>query len=262
VSKTILDRIYEIKPKSIVYLLSGGKDSAAALILTRDIVKQYAVENKARVYILYVYVTGNTHPLNAYCAYSIGKWHEKHYGFKFVAKARNKLFQDYMSKYGLMIGPRRWCYLEFKEKVFREFHKTLPKPVLYIDGMKPSDSRHRREIITEELQYIKAYNREYWAWHPLFSISSNEEVLEIIRQHPEFKCILRLYEKFGDSLNCIVCPYKPRKKLLQYHFAEDLGIIHDYMKLVMRSKYYLSKYKPPDGNILMWNSEVLVNGCD
>lgn len=244
------DKLYEIRPRSIVYLFSAGKDSAAALALTRDVVRDVASELRAKVYILYVYVTGNTHPLNAFCAFTVGKWHEKHYGFEFVAKARDRLFQEYMAKYGLQKGTQRWCYLEFKEKVIREFHRILPRPVLYIDGMRPSDSKHRKKIITNEFQLIDSSRGKYWAWHPLFSISSDDEVFDILREYDEFSYILKLYEKFGDSLNCIVCPYKNKAKLLQYHFAEDLGIIHDYMKQVMRSKYFLTKYRPPDGNIL------------
>ncbi len=246
----VIDKIYEIRPRSIVYLFSGGKDSSAALVLTRDVVKEYVAENNVRVYMLYIAIPGNTHPLNSFCAASIMYWHKEHYGFEPIMLARDKVFQEYMAKYGLQKGPQRWCYLEFKEKVLREFHRRIPKPALYIDGMKPSDSKHRSEIITDEFQLINGANRRFWAWHPLFSIGSDEEVFNILRQYSEFSCVLRLYEKFGDSLNCIVCPYKPRKKLLQYHFAEDLSIIHDYMKLVMRSKYFLKKYQPPDGNIL------------
>lgn len=240
-ASSAIDRIWEIRPRSFVYLFSGGKDSAAALALTRNVVREIVEELKAKVYILYVYVTGNTHPLNAYCASKVMYWHREHYGFEPVLRARNKVFQEYMAKYGLMIGPQRWCYLEFKEKVFREFHRILPRPVLYIDGMKPSDSKHRKEMITEELQYIRAYSREYWSWHPLFSYS-HDDVFSILSKYEEFDCVLRLYEVFGDSLNCIVCPYRSNSKLVKYHLAEDLSIVYDFMKQTMRSLRWLKLY--------------------
>jgi len=56
--------VVELKPRSIVYLFSGGKDSSLALLLTREAVKEYASEANARVYIAYVVIPGNTHPLN------------------------------------------------------------------------------------------------------------------------------------------------------------------------------------------------------
>ena len=66
VGEEVSRKLYEIKPRSIVYLFSGGKDSSLVLALTRDFVKKFCEETKCKVYVVYIYVTGNTHPLNAY----------------------------------------------------------------------------------------------------------------------------------------------------------------------------------------------------
>jgi hypothetical protein len=95
-------------------LFSGGKDSSLALLLTRNYVKRLCEEIGCKVHMLYIYITGNTHPLNAYAAHAVMLWHRKNYGFEAMTKAHNKLFQEYVAKYGLEIGPGRWCYMEFK----------------------------------------------------------------------------------------------------------------------------------------------------
>ena len=102
----VAKKLYMVKPRTILYLFSGGKDSSLALLLTRDAIKRLCEEVKCRVYMLYIYVTGNTHPLNAYVAYSVMLWHKGNYGFEVITKAHNRLFQEYASKYGLQKGPR------------------------------------------------------------------------------------------------------------------------------------------------------------
>jgi len=239
--------LWSIKPRSIVYLFSGGKDSSAALILTRDIVKEYAGETGAEVYMVYIYITGNTHPLNAYCASSVMLWHQKHYGFKPKFLAHDRLFQEYMARYGLEIGADRWCYLVFKLNVFMKFEEMLPRPVVEIDGMKPSDSKWRNELIKAEFQEVARSNGfKFYAWHPLFNMD-RDEVLDLVRKHGEFNCVTHLYEEYGDSLNCVVCPYRNRDKIARYHYAdgEALSVIHGFMTEAMRSKRWLKLYEPP-----------------
>ena len=72
----------QVSPRSIVYLYSGGKDSSLALLLTRDRVKAYTAKTRAKAYIVYVLIPGNTHPLNTYCASTIMVWHKQTYGFE------------------------------------------------------------------------------------------------------------------------------------------------------------------------------------
>ena len=235
---SVAEKLSSIKPRTVLYLFSGGKDSSLALLLTRDCVKRLCEEIKCRVYVLYVYITGNTHLLNAYASYAVMLWHRKNYGFEVVVKARDRLFQEYMAKYGLQTGPGRWCYSEFKEKIFVETQRRLPQPQVLIDGMSPSDSKARSEKIKAELELVERYNGlKFYAWHPLYSLDlSNEEKLKLLEQHEEFKPLVKLYREYGDSLNCIVCPYKSTTKMLQHHAAEDLSAIYYFVKEALTSK--------------------------
>jgi 3'-phosphoadenosine 5'-phosphosulfate sulfotransferase (PAPS reductase)/FAD synthetase len=244
VSEEVSKKFYEIKPRSIVYLFSGGKDSALVLALTRDFVKKFCEEIKCRVYIVYIYVTGNTHPLNAYCAQYIMKWHEINYGFAPVFLANNKLFTDYMCKYGFEILRGRWCYTEFKEKPLREFENSIPKPAIEIDGMSPGDSRWRAEIVLSELQEIKTNtNRHYWSWHPLYSLNlDSKQKLEMLKQYTEFSCVARLYEMYGDSMNCVICPYKSMLKLMKLNAVEPGSIYHNTIDICLMSSRWKNKF--------------------
>jgi len=237
------ERLYELKPRSVMYLFSGGKDSSLALALTRDLVKKFCEEIGCRVYIVYIYVTGNTHPLNAYCAQYVLKWHEQQYGFTPVALASDKVFTDYMCKYGFEILGGRWCYAEFKERPLMRFEEKLPKPILSIDGMSPSDSTQRRAVVTEELQEIRTGTRRYWSWHPLFSLDMDTRgKLEMLGQHQEFRCVKTLYEQYGDSLNCVICPYKSREKLARLGVAEPSSIYFDAIDICLRSEKWKHKF--------------------
>jgi len=237
-----------VKPRSIVYLFSGGKDSSASLILTRDVVREYALKNNVNVFVVYIYVTGNTHPFNAYCASSIMLWHERHYGFRPVFLARDRVFQEYVAKYGFERGSGRWCYAEFKARLIRDFERTIPRPVVEVDGMKPSDSKRRSEMIASEVQVVERANGfRYYAWHPLYSMR-DEDVFEVVKKHEEFRCVVDMYERFGDSLNCVICPYKAREKILRYHFSDSnaLDFIHQFMVLAIRSKNWLKRFENPN----------------
>ena len=238
----MVHKLYEIKPRSIVYLFSGGKDSSLALLMTRDIVRKYAEESKARVYIVHITLAGNTHPLNVYASATVMYWHKRSYGFEPVFLTSNKVFQEYMARYGLMVGAKRWCYQEFKNKLIVDFEKRLVRPVVEIDGMKPSDSKHRSDLIKEEFQYVERVHSgfKFWAWHPLINFTGNP--LDELRKHDEFKPIVTLYEKFGDSLNCVLCPYKNKTKLIKYRDAEDFDIMLWFMDEVMTSRKWRKRF--------------------
>jgi 3'-phosphoadenosine 5'-phosphosulfate sulfotransferase (PAPS reductase)/FAD synthetase len=238
------EQLYRIKPRTIVYLFSGGKDSSLALLLTRDFVRELCEEVKCRVYMLYIYITGNTHPLNAYAAHSVMLWHKKHYGFEVITRAHNRLFQEYMAKYGLRKGLGRWCYAEFKGRVIREVERLLPQPLVEVDGMSPSDSKARDEKITAEFELVERSNGfRFYAWHPLYSLNlSSEEKIKLLEQHPEFRPIVELYREFGDSLNCVVCPYKPTEKLVVHNSIEDLSAVYHFAKEALTSRRWRRRF--------------------
>ena len=244
INEEVVKRLYEIKPRSIVYLFSAGKDSSLVLALTRDFVKKLCEEIKCKVYIVYIYVTGNTHPLNAYCAQYVLKWHEQQYGFTPVTLANNKLFTDYMCKYGFQIMSGRWCWAEFKERPLQEFENTIPRPILEIDGMSPSDSRWRAEVMKQEFERVtSSKGRDYWAWHPLFNLKlDSKQKLEMLKQYKEFECVVKLYEVFGDSMNCAICPYKPKEKLMKLNAVEPASIYYNAIDICLRSDRWKDKF--------------------
>ena len=205
--------------------------------MTRDFVKQLAEETRCRVYVVYIYVTGNTHPLNNAAAHCVMQWHKAHYGFEPVYLASEKNFLEYVARYGFEKPRGRWCYTEFKYKPLVRFERRLPKPVLEVDGMSPSDSTARARAVSAELEEIRSEQRHYWSWHPLFSLRmSGRERLETLRRHPEFAPVVRLYDVYGDSLNCAVCPYKSRAKLTSLATAEPGDVYAAALELSLRSQ--------------------------
>jgi len=235
---SVEEKLREIRPRSFVYLFSAGKDSSLALLLTRDLVKGLAEELGAKVYVLYVVIPGNTHPLNAFAASAVMEWHRKNYGFEPLYRCAPYVFQEHAARYGLQRGKGRWCFVIFKDRVFRDVERALPRPQVHVDGMSPRDSSARREKVRAELEHVETEDRtKFWAWHPLYKLGlSEEEKLELLRRHEEFRPVVELYEAFGDSLNCVVCPYKSRSKMARHHAAEDLGALYRFAEECLRSR--------------------------
>jgi len=243
VSEDVKEKLYKIKPRVVNYLFSGGKDSSLALLFTRDFIRDFCKETGCKVYILHVIIPGNSHPLNTFASSYVMEWHRVNYGFEpvykcYTGKNYSDVFQNYMVKYGLETGPQRWCYILFKDRVFRDFERTYPKPQLHIDGMSPSDSKARSIKVSEELQFITTRdNTWYYSWHPLYSVNlSSDEKLKILSQYEEFKPIVELYKVYGDSLNCVVCPYKSISKMVKHHVVEDLRILYYFVRLSLKSE--------------------------
>jgi 3'-phosphoadenosine 5'-phosphosulfate sulfotransferase (PAPS reductase)/FAD synthetase len=239
----VREQLYRIRPRSVVYLFSGGKDSSLALLLTRDFVRDLCREIGCKVWMLHIVIAGNSHPLNSFATATVMEWHRKHYGFEPIYKVAPFVFQEGVTRWGLQIGPGRWCFMIHKDRILREIERLLPKPQVQIDGMSPGDSKVRSEKIKAELELITTRNTWYWAWHPLFSLNmSSEEKLRILEQHEEFKPIVEIYREFGDSLNCVLCPYKSIDKLMIHNSVEDLKVLYHFVKEALRSKRWLRKY--------------------
>jgi hypothetical protein len=68
---SVAEELSSIKPRTVLYLFLGGKDSSLEPLLTRDSVKSLCEEVKYRFYMLYVYITGSTHPVNTYVAHAV-----------------------------------------------------------------------------------------------------------------------------------------------------------------------------------------------
>jgi len=230
-----------IKPKSVVYLFSAGKDSALALLATRDVVKDFC-KNFCKVYIVYVYITGNTHPDNAFVASYTMEWHRKHYGFEPIYIASPRLFTEMMCKYGFDVPKGRWCWSEFKDKPIREFCNRIVKPILCIDGVSPADSRTREVYVTSEIQRIESRGL-HWSWHPLFSLNIDaNQKLNILKQYQEFRLVAELYERYGDSMNCTICPYKSRVKLMKMSASVLADVYRELVNLCLHSERWRNRF--------------------
>jgi hypothetical protein len=110
--------------------------------------------------------------------------------------------------------------------------------------MSPSDSKARSEKITAEFELVERSNGyKFYAWHPLYNLDlSNKDKLKILEQHEEFRPIVQLYREFGDSLNCVVCPYKSIEKMLIHNSVEDISVVYSFVKEAMRSRKYIRMF--------------------
>jgi len=244
VQASVAEQLRKIKPRAVVYLFSGGKDSSLALLLTRDFVRDFCREISCRVYILHIVIAGNSHPLNTFAAAAVMEWHRKNYGFEPLYRVAPVVFQEHLAKYGFQTGPGRWCFILHKDRVLREVERRLPQPQIHVDGMSPNDSKVRGEKIKAELELITtADNTWYWAWHPLYSLDlSSSEKLKMLEQYPEFRPVVELYREYGDSLNCVLCPYKSIDKLMIHRGVEDLSVIYYFVKEALESERWRRKY--------------------
>jgi hypothetical protein len=247
------ERLRNIRPRTIVYLYSGGKDSSLALLLTGDFARELCEEIGCKVYILHIVIAGNSHPLNTYASAAVMEWHRKHYGFEPMYRVAPFVFQEGVVRWGLQIGPRRWCFMMHKNRVLREVEGRLPKPIVEVDGMSPGDSRFRAENVGSELELVGTSDGTwYYAWHPLYGLSlSSEEKLRMLEQHEEFRPVVELYREFRDSLNCVVCPYKPVEKLMVHNSVEDLSVVYSFVREALRSSRWRRRFSKLSNRTLL-----------
>jgi hypothetical protein len=66
--------------------------------------------------------------------------------------------------------------------------------------------------------------------------SLGEWYRHLLSRHPEEEPVVLLYEAFGDSMNCVVCPYKPLGKMRRYRLAEDARILRRFAEVALRSE--------------------------
>jgi len=252
-SEKDVQRISQLRPRTVLYMFSGGKDSSLALLLTRDFMKDFCEKNGCKVYLFYIYITGNTHPLNAYAAYATMLWHRERYGFEVMAGAKDRLFQEYMAKYGLEKGPARWCYTDFKHKVIAEKERVLPRPILEVDGMSPGDNLWRAQgFMKDSVEEFERNGIKVYAWHPLFGLRlTEEEKLRLLEQHEEFKPIVELYRRFGDSMNCIVCPYKRGPKYARLNAVENMYAVWAFADRALKSSRWKHELAPARATTLL-----------
>jgi 3'-phosphoadenosine 5'-phosphosulfate sulfotransferase (PAPS reductase)/FAD synthetase len=237
-NEKVVEEIRKIGPKTVEYLYSAGKDSSLALLITRDAVKKLREELGFDVYMVYVLIPGNTHPLNAYAAALVMEWHRENYGFEPIYICREKILQEFAKRYGFPVGKNRWCFSEFKRKIFNDIDKKMNQPIVKIKGMSPSDSSARKYIVNSELELISPKGTvPHYSWTPLFSLDlSSKEKLNILRKHKEFEPIVFMYDRFGDSMNCMYCPYKSKENIEKLHRVEDMTVVKMFIDRFISSR--------------------------
>ena len=255
VAKSIRDDV----PR-VVFLYSAGKDSAAAMlpylyewfIDTQLGETLYDLASVPPIHVLHVVVTGNSHPANTYCAAAsmlstlkeMSLYAPELYEAQMLASPVP--FQMYAAKYGLMIGARRWCWLRMKYEVMynylRELWERYHQPLIVVDGMAPGDRAQRKKLKHVEIvETSKGF--AFVALHPLHGLEFDRlAFIEwFTKRHTVFRyyrCVVELYKAYGDSMNCVLCPYKTPKKLLE-HVKIDPALrnaLADFIEVALRSK--------------------------
>jgi len=274
-----IEQFYERhKPNKIWFFYSGGKDSSAVLVALSELAKKRP-DILERVVVLYTAVTGNTHYLNRKQTYeNVKRFLPDHYSnfVQILPKSReyvkamlstakppcfvelNTVSWSYQKPYldtiiqvgfpTVVSNPRgglRFCCSEFKEKWWR----LLPHERGYryvIVGEKATDSVMRRK------KWGHAVDRG------LFELTfETEKVVEVSHspiadlRDEDVKAILRHYNvelpsyQYGDSLNCIICPFKRRKSI-----EAMLPILHE-KQLRMVAKAFCTSFERWRGGKLL-----------
>jgi len=185
----INDPVRFLNERRFTVLWSGGKDSTAALLWVLNHVKHEDWN------ILFIEVTGNTHPLNIQYVYETAK--QLGVFNKLIHARREDLdFFAAMKRWGIpLIGVQRWCLNQFKQKVI-ERHSYFTQ----VSGIRRTDSARRKHVGLIEYYRMTgniAVNVIY-DW-------SKERVLQYIKEHGvEINPCYRIY---GHSGNCMFCPY-------------------------------------------------------
>jgi len=175
-----------LKSRHFYVLFSGGKDSLAALLWC------YEHFSRSKFDVLYVEVTGNTHPL---CSQYV-KQVCRELNVKLIIDARRNLdFFECLRKWGVpVINLARWCLYHFKIKVFERYSDRI-----HVTGL---TKRSRRKINISQVHLMRL-SRSITV-NPILEWS-REQILDFIRDHG-FN-INPCYKIYGHSGNCMFCPY-------------------------------------------------------
>jgi len=171
-------------------LFSGGKDSLATLLLAVEALGRDGVRG-----VVYVEVTGNTHEACTQYVYRVCE----RLGLELAHLRRDDLdFFDALVKWGVPHRVNRWCWNEFKVKVWLRV-----KPPVFLAGVKHSDSKHRELAGWSRPKQIHGMI----VFSPIYHWTT-DDVLDYIRsRNIELN---PCYEKFGHSGNCMFCPMRDK----------------------------------------------------
>jgi len=170
-------------------LFSGGKDSTAALLWVANNVPH------ERWDVLYIEVTGNTHPLCNQYVYEVIEALGLRHRFRH-AKREDLDFFEALRRWGVPIrNAWRWCLWQFKMRLIQRYARPIQ-----VNGIRRSDSARRKKIAV--IHYFRLGNcitvQPIYDW-------SDRQVEEYIRQHG--LTINPCYGIYKHSGNCMFCPY-------------------------------------------------------
>jgi len=182
--------------KRFTVLFSGGKDSLAALLWVLDNVEHDDWN------ILYVEVTGNTHPLCNQYVHQVCRQLGIQDKLKHV-KREDLDFFEALRKWGTpIIGKYRWCLYQFKLKLVEKHAYGVQ-----VLGIRKEDSSRRRNIGFINVSRLT----KTVCVQPVFDWTRNQ-VVKYIREHG--LDINPCYRIYGHSGNCMFCPYHDKKSII------------------------------------------------
>jgi len=195
--KTInnLDVVQYLDSRKFTVLWSGGKDSTAVLLWVANNI------HHERWNILFVEVTGNTHPLNIQYVHGVAK--QLGVSHKLIHVGRNDLdFFEMMKKYGLPTFHKRWCLNRFKQPFFRQTHR------IQVLGIRRSDGFRRRNM--KLVEWFRSTDNI--VVNPIVEWTKRR-VIDYIRAHEI--SLNPCYRLFGHSGNCMFCPFHKAHSIIR-----------------------------------------------
>ena len=226
------------KPSPVFIMFSGGKDSALASLFTAEVTDDFIM--------VFLHIAGQTHRDNISAVYGFIEELKDIFGLsinsaRFVCRnpgdMRRNMYRalynysrpllvhavvtshslglDYwntLRKYGFPMPleragkGKRFCCSEFKSKWFDELPPNTKKfERVVVSGVKKTDSFYRRKLWDN---YVMIFNKH--TKYPDITIAplidyTDIEVMLLLKQY-NVKSILKQYEKWRRSPNCVICP--------------------------------------------------------
>ncbi|RLE38413.1 hypothetical protein DRJ17_04140 [Candidatus Woesearchaeota archaeon] len=224
----------------VIVNISGGKDSTFLL----DLCLRYLGPKNIDA-IVYIEVPGNTHQLNVELVHKIIDYYNNFFDVKekFVHIKKPGCychehreiedFWTYMQRHAEIpyCHKARWCMYKMKFNYLGEFIEEMKWPkrkIVTIAGIKLSDSKFRKSRYQEYVGKLMpgAIQSHEWVPYGYFAIPILEYTTSEIWSYlkivvPElYNELKRVYDEYGDTLNCIFCPFKD-KSTIQKHARHD-----------------------------------------
>jgi len=174
---------------------SGGKDSAATLLLALEALPPKMVRG-----VVFIEVTGNTHELNTWYVYDLAD--RLGVSDRLIHLRREDIdFFTALARWGLPHRVNRWCWNEFKMRVFKGV-----SPPVFLVGVKHSDSRLRElsDWSSHKVIHGMIVFSPIYAW-------TTDDVRDYLRSRNVDLC--PCYGIYGHSGNCMFCPFRSREEI-------------------------------------------------